>query len=253
MAKFFPEAPPFPLSEEQRKFLDYVFRELNRISVALFTEVYLNLEKKFVEPTRPQDGDVSYADGTSWNPGSGAGIYAYINGVWVKLNLSATDDITMDDLTVDTINLTGGQIIFPAVQNPSAGANTLDDYEEGTWTPTFQVGGSGSGVTYAIQTGRYTKIGRAVILEGDLILTNNGTNVGACTINSLPFTIATECAASVVGLSGFTGITAGIQGIFPAGTSSIGLRAPSTTGTSSVAETQAGNSAAFRIGGAYSV
>lgn len=29
-----------------------------------------------------------------------------------------------------------GQIVFPATQNASSNANTLDDYEEGTWTPT---------------------------------------------------------------------------------------------------------------------
>src|SRR4030066_820181 len=36
-----------------------------------------------------------------------------------------------------SINLTGGQIKFPATQNASADANTLDDYEEGTFTPTL--------------------------------------------------------------------------------------------------------------------
>src|SRR5262245_1079228 len=30
-----------------------------------------------------------------------------------------------------------GQLPFPALQNSSADANTLDDYEEGTWTPTI--------------------------------------------------------------------------------------------------------------------
>ena len=38
-------------------------------------------------------------------------------------------------LTIPTINLTSGQITFPTTQVPSSDANTLDDYEEGTWTP----------------------------------------------------------------------------------------------------------------------
>ncbi len=42
--------------------------------------------------------------------------------------------------------LGSGQITFPATQNPSADANTLDDYEEGTWTP---VDSSGAGLTFA--------------------------------------------------------------------------------------------------------
>lgn len=36
-------------------------------------------------PSSPQNGDIVYADGTSWNPGSGAGIYAYEAGAWAKL------------------------------------------------------------------------------------------------------------------------------------------------------------------------
>jgi hypothetical protein len=51
-------------------------------------------------------------------------------------------------------------ITFPATQSASSNANTLDDYEEGTWTPAFSVGGiSGSNLSYS---GTYTKIGRVV-------------------------------------------------------------------------------------------
>lgn len=37
------------------------------------------------EPARFQNGDVVYADGASWNPGSGAGLYERRSGAWVKL------------------------------------------------------------------------------------------------------------------------------------------------------------------------
>lgn len=188
MAKFFPEAPPFPLDEEQRKFLDYVFRELNRVSVALFTEVYLNLEKKFVEPDRPQDGDISYADGTSWNPGSGAGIYAYLSGTWRKLNLSSTDDVTLDDLVADTVS--ANAIIFPATQVVSGNANALDDYEEGTWTPIYvATTGAFGAIVYDVQVGRYTKIGRQIYVFGDIRTDSitTGTAGGQAKIGGLPF------------------------------------------------------------------
>ena len=36
-------------------------------------------------PPRYRDGDVVAADGTDWNPGAGAGIYAQIGAAWVKL------------------------------------------------------------------------------------------------------------------------------------------------------------------------
>jgi hypothetical protein len=42
----------------------------------------LVLEPQYVEPWRPRDGLIVYADGTEWNPGSGAGLYQYRAGVW---------------------------------------------------------------------------------------------------------------------------------------------------------------------------
>lgn len=83
-----------------------------------------------------------------------------------------------------SLGLTGGQIAFPAIQAPSANANTLDDYEEGNWTPT--VGGSS---TYSKQIGRYIKIGKLVYAVADMDLLLLGT--GSTTIISgLPFTSA---------------------------------------------------------------
>ena len=52
-----------------------------------------------------------------------------------------------------------GQIKFPATQNASANANTLDDYKEGTWTP---IDNSGASLSFTIQSATYTKIGRFV-------------------------------------------------------------------------------------------
>lgn len=73
----------------------------------------------------------------------------------------AYDEITAIEtaLLSTGLTLTSGKIAFPATQNASADANTLDDYEEGPWTPTavgFTVVGT---PTYA---GRYTKIGNIV-------------------------------------------------------------------------------------------
>lgn len=86
-----------------------------------------------------------------------------------------------------------GQIPFPATQNASSDANTLDDYEEGTWTPaiTFSTPGDLS-VAYSTQVGRYTKIGNLVTL--DLSITTSTfthtTASGAAFISGLPFTAA---------------------------------------------------------------
>ena len=69
----------------------------------------------------------------------------------------------------------------------TAAANKLDDYEEGTWTPT--IGGMGS-VTYVEQWGKYTKVGRLVTLAGKLSVTNNTRGASAVYIASLPFASA---------------------------------------------------------------
>ena len=56
-----------------------------------------------------------------------------------------------------------GGIAFPAAQTVVADANTLDDYEEGTWTPSITRSSSApTGLTYQFQAGTYTKIGRMV-------------------------------------------------------------------------------------------
>jgi hypothetical protein len=58
---------------------------------------------------------------------------------------------------------TGTGIAFPATQSASTNANTLDDYEEGTWTPTF-TNNTGT-ITYTAQLGNYVKVGKIVQCE----------------------------------------------------------------------------------------
>jgi hypothetical protein len=54
----------------------------------------------------------------------------------------------------------------------SAAANLLDDYEEGTWTPTWAVeSGAAPSIGNGTLTGRYTKIGRVALFNAKLLLT----------------------------------------------------------------------------------
>jgi len=82
-----------------------------------------------------------------------------------------------------TPSTSGAGITFPATQSASSDANTLDDYEEGTWTPS--VGGTATydGLTY----GRYTKIGNVVTCQFRIAITLIGTG-STTTISGLPFT-----------------------------------------------------------------
>lgn len=80
---------------------------------------------------------------------------------------------------------------FPATQAASAGANDLDDYEEGTWTPviTFATAGDLS-VVYGTQAGAYRKIGDLVVVQMALSTTTftHTTASGNLRITGLPFT-----------------------------------------------------------------
>jgi hypothetical protein len=58
-------------------------------------------------------------------------------------------------------------ITFPATQVAKSDANTLDDYEEGTWTPTIT--GGYTSITYSSQSGWYRKVGSLVIVSGRLM------------------------------------------------------------------------------------
>ncbi len=99
----------------------------------------------------------------------------------------------------------GSGITFPATQSASSDANTLDDYEEGTFTPTF-ASGSGSFTTTSA-TGNYTKIGRFVNVYITFTITTVGTASGALTYSGLPFANGNSARSiNVVRENGTTGI-----------------------------------------------
>lgn len=84
--------------------------------------------------------------------------------------------------------LDGGGVKFPAAQVASADVNTLDDYEEGTFTPALTFGGAAVGMTFSQQNGRYTKIGNLVTAGILLSFTAKGSSTGTAVISGLPFT-----------------------------------------------------------------
>lgn len=95
------------------------------------------------------------------------------------------------------IGTAGKGIDFSA--DPHAAGMTselLDDYEEGTYTPVITFGNASVGQTYAMQVGRYTKIGRVVNFQAALIFTNKGSSTGTARV-TLPFAVAEAgCTAS---------------------------------------------------------
>ena len=94
---------------------------------------------------------------------------------------------------LDISGASAGQIAFPSTQNPSSGANVLDDYKEDTWAPS--VGGN---ATYTTQIGTYTKIGRQVTAYFRLRVNTLGTGSGS-TISNLPFSSGGTNHPGVIG------------------------------------------------------
>ena len=85
-------------------------------------------------------------------------------------------------------------ITFPATQVASSDANTLDDYEEGTFVPTI-IGTAPAGTaTYSAQVGRYTKVGRVVQFSIDIAYTA-GSGGGYLQVAGLPFQNSNNLAA----------------------------------------------------------
>lgn len=88
---------------------------------------------------------------------------------------------------LDISNASSGQIKFPSTQNPSSDVNTLDDYEEGTFTPGVTFGGASVGMTFSQQVGTYIKIGRLVFISAAFTFTAKGSSTGTFLLTGLPF------------------------------------------------------------------
>ena len=141
-------------------------------------------------------------------------------------------------------------------------ANTLDDYEEGTWTPTIKINDSTSGIAYASRSGAYVKIGELVYVEADITLSSKGSGTGGVKVGSLPFTVddrtsetSLDGGASIIPFSvGTTGIYTPIGVIGKGGTTDLALYAATSSGgavSDALQNTKITNSLSIRIGHVY--
>jgi hypothetical protein len=154
-------------------------------------------------------------------------------------------------------SMTGGALTFPATQVASSGANDLDDYEEGTFTPAFSA--TGATFAYGTQAGVYTKTGRDVSIDMTISLAaaGNTLSANALSITGLPFTAGGTAGVFPVRWFGTTGTfvlilarTSGatllIEGLAAAATASAGVTACNQL-------LHATNQSTFRITGTYPV
>jgi len=81
-------------------------------------------------------------------------------------------------------------------------ANKLDDYEEGTWTPSITGSTTNpTGLTYSNQIGQYTKVGRQVTVHFRIKTTAGSGGSGTFNISGLPFTPSSERSSAIISFS----------------------------------------------------
>jgi hypothetical protein len=146
---------------------------------------------------------MSNTSGTNYLHGTAsAEVSLYHNGN-VKLatnsgGVTVTGTVTTDQVTSGISTFTGAisanaGIDFSGAQTNAAGmtSETLDSYEEGSFTPVLSYTSGASGVTYSVQKGRYTKIGNVCFFQLQVNLTDKGTSSGGSVqFSGLPFTPA---------------------------------------------------------------
>jgi hypothetical protein len=121
-------------------------------------------------------------------------------------------------------------ITFPATQVAASDANTLDDYEEGTWTATLTPLTSGT-ITLSANTCTYTKVGRKVTVTGEINTSAISSPLGRLRIGTLPFvsgsgksfesvaTIRVVGAVAIIAIDALLPNAGNYIDIYPAGTS----------------------------------
>jgi hypothetical protein len=163
-----------------------------------------------------------------------AGALAGISGFTTDgTRVTASTTIGVGGATPST---SGAGITFPATQSQSTNVNTLDDYEEGTWTPVIS---DGTNNATSSSTGSYVKVGRMVTCSTYYITAGLGSVSGNLQLKGLPFSAVGDSGVPVT-YGNYLNLTAGnsLSGLITNGSSFVLLykwsaAAGSTTLTSS--------------------
>ena len=113
----------------------------------------------------------------------------FVNGSILQFGTAGTERMRINAgapilcLAGGNTSATGTGIAFPATQSASSDANTLDDYEEGTWTPTLASG------SWSLRSAQYTKIGRQVTVQ----IWADTFSSTVTQIGGLPFVVNSTC------------------------------------------------------------
>jgi hypothetical protein len=171
---------------------------------------------------------------------------------------AAAGDISLSSAGATSLLISSvAGVNFPATQVASANANTLDDYEEGTWTATMVPSTSGT-ITLSNfnKDGTYTKIGRTVTINAALKVSSVSSPVGYFTIQGLPFSggagATFRCSISILGDAMETTMTTSITASMQSGTVLYVFKYNGTGSQANCAQDVKANSEFF-IGGTYTI
>lgn len=79
----------------------YLVNEFGKLEFTIKGLVDGHLDQTNVAPTKPRSGDIRYADGTNWNPGSGQGLYWYSGTSWSWYAGGKTNSATIGAVTIN--------------------------------------------------------------------------------------------------------------------------------------------------------
>jgi hypothetical protein len=157
--------------------------------------------------------DVRLTLGSSGTAGTNDSNHIRGDGTSLKF-MNASGGVTIfENNGTERFRITNNGVTF---NGDTVAANALDDYEEGTWTPTWAFGTSGS-VSYQSQVGTYTKIGRCVYITCRIAVNTTSSPSGQAFLRGLPFVPATVSTQRVYGVSvsrAGSWTTAPIGGVF---------------------------------------
>ena len=135
-------------------------------------------------------------------------------------NILASAGVTIDGVDLSARMPGDGQLVFPASQNASSDANTLDDYEEGTYSPSW-TGTGDPAIGNGVLAGRYIKIGKQVTVHIRFAPGSTTTFGGGSWTFTVPFTAETATGhwflGMVVGIDTGTATFMGAPAVFAGG------------------------------------
>lgn len=121
--------------------------------------------------------------------------------------------------------------IAAALASIAAALETKASFEEGVFTPVLSFGGSTTGITYATQTGSYTKIHNTVYFSTRVSLSSKGSATGDALVSGLPFPNGAQlCNAGSSGRNFSLGGANGWMTLIDAGSSDIAIMSISASG-----------------------